>query len=74
MGLPEARVRASHIARREKGIWQRRYWEHHIRDEADLRAAVRYCWINPVKHGLVEKPGDWPYSSWHRDGGGDVIL
>ncbi len=58
----------------EAPIWQKRFWEHHIRDEADLRAAVRYCWINPVKHGLVEHPEDWPYSSWHRDGGGDVIL
>lgn len=55
-------------------VWQRRFWEHHIRDEDDLRAAVRYCWINPVKHGLVERPGDWPYSSWHRDGGGDAMM
>ncbi len=67
MGLPEGRVRASHITRREKGIWQRRYWEHHIRDAADYEAHVRYCWGNPVKHGLVERPVDWPYSSIHRD-------
>ena len=72
--LPEGRVRASHIVRREKGIWQRRFWEHHIRDEAAFAAAVRYCWINPVKHGLVEHPDHWPYSSWHRDGGWDLRL
>ena len=59
--------RASHIKRRERGLWQRRFWEHHIRDEVDFLAHVRYCWINPVKHGLVSDPGDWPYSSYHRD-------
>ena len=51
----------------EHAIWQKRFWEHHIRDEADYAAHVQYCWINPVKHGLVTAPGDWPYSSWHRD-------
>ncbi len=67
--MPPVERRRSHEARREHGIWQRRFWEHHIRDEADYRAHVRYCWINPVKHGLVERPEDWPYSSYHRDGG-----
>ncbi|MBS0563020.1 MAG: transposase [Proteobacteria bacterium] len=66
-GLPAGRLRESHEFRREKGIWQRRFWEHHIRDEADLEAHVRYCWINPVKHGLVERAVDWSYSSIHRD-------
>lgn len=51
----------------EVALWQRRFWEHHIRDEADFRAHVEYCWFNPVKHGFVENPGDWPYSSYHRD-------
>lgn len=51
----------------EAPVWQKRFWEHHIRDEADMANHVRYCWINPVKHGLVAHPGDWPYSSWHRD-------
>ena len=60
--------------RDEAPFWQKRFWEHHIRTDAELQAAVRYCWINPVKHGLVERPGDWPYSSWHRDGGGDLML
>ncbi len=59
--------RQSHIKRREKGIWQRRFWEHHIRDDDDFAAHVNYCWINPVKHGLVNEARDWPYSSYHRD-------
>jgi len=58
----------SKIRKGDGGIWQRRYWEHHIRNEADFAAHVRYCWINPVKHGFVERPQDWPYSSYHRDG------
>ena len=53
----------------EVAIWQRRFWEHHIRDEADLNAHIRYCWLNPVKHGFVEWAVDWPYSSIHRDVG-----
>ncbi len=57
----------SHVQRREHGIWQRRFWEHHIRDEADWQAHVRYCWMNPVKHGFVGEPWEWPHSSWHRD-------
>ena len=58
---------ASKVAKGEAGLWQRRFWDHHIRDEADYVAHVRYCWGNPVKHGLVEKAVDWPYSSIHRD-------
>jgi putative transposase len=55
------------MARRgEAGIWQRRFWEHAIRDANDYRAHVDYCWFNPVKHGLVSHPDAWPYSSWHR--------
>lgn len=57
------------LRRGQVGIWQKRFWEHHIRDEVDFLAHVRYCWVNPVKHGLVSEPGDWPYSSYHRDGG-----
>jgi len=54
-------------ARSERGIWQRRFWEHFIRDEADYARHVEYCYINPVKHGLVTKVSDWPHSSFHRD-------
>ncbi|MDQ2091035.1 REP-associated tyrosine transposase [Marimonas arenosa] len=53
--------------KRERGVWQRRFWEHHIRNEAESAACVRYCHINPVKHGLVERPQEWLYSSVHRD-------
>ena len=51
--------------RGERGIWQRRYWEHLIRDEADYRAHVDYVHINPLKHGLVKRVADWPYSTFH---------
>jgi putative transposase len=58
---------ASKIAKGEAGIWQRRFWEHMIRDADDFERHIRYCWGNPVKHGLVGRPADWPYSSIHRD-------
>ena len=66
-GLPVGALRASHVRRQERGIRQRRFWEHHIRDDADMVAHLRYCWWNPVKHGFVTRPEDWPYSSYHRD-------
>jgi putative transposase len=50
----------------ERGIWQRRFWEHTIRDDSDYAAHVDYVHINPVKHGLVKRVADWPYSSFHR--------
>ncbi|WP_299685826.1 transposase [uncultured Tateyamaria sp.] len=53
--------------KREIGVWQRRFWEHCIRDEADYAMHLRYCWLNPVKHGYVEHAEAWPYSSVHRD-------
>ncbi|HMO09652.1 MAG TPA: transposase [Paracoccaceae bacterium] len=65
--VPVEARRPSHIRRRERGLWQRRFWEHHIRDEEAFAACLQYCWTNPVKHGLVEHPEDWPFSSWHRD-------
>ena len=52
--------------RGERGIWQRRYWEHAIRDERDYAAHVDYIHFNPVKHGLVKHVADWPYSTFHR--------
>ena len=42
-------------------------WEHLIRDDEDFRRHVEYCYINPVKHGLVTRVRDWPHSSFHRD-------
>ncbi|MCX7689130.1 MAG: hypothetical protein N2045_14335, partial [Fimbriimonadales bacterium] len=50
--------------RGEKRVWQRRFWEHCIRDEEDWRQHIDYVHYNPVKHGLVTRPGDWPYSSF----------
>ena len=61
------RLSAVRAARNERGIWQRRFWEHLIRDEADYARHVEYCYYNPVKHGHVSKVCDWPYSSFHRD-------
>jgi len=57
---------ASKIARRERGLWQRRFWEHAIRDEGGFVAAMEYCQTNPVKHSLVTDPADWPFSSFTR--------
>lgn len=68
----EERVGAGPDLRDEAPIWQKRFWEHHIRDDRDFAEHVRYCWINPVKHGLVGHPREWPYSSWNRDAGGAV--
>ncbi|WP_417525475.1 REP-associated tyrosine transposase [Marinovum sp.] len=62
-----ARRSASKVKKQDAGIWQRRFWEHHIRDRTDLENHIRCCWGNPVKHGLVERPVDWRYSSIHRD-------
>jgi putative transposase len=56
----------SHIKRREQAIWQRRYWEHTFFDEDDLNAHIDYIHINPLKHGLVKRVADWPWSSFHR--------
>ncbi|SDR12285.1 putative transposase [Pseudoxanthomonas sp. CF385] len=58
--------RASHVDKSERGIWQRRYWEHVIRDETDLARHVDYIHGNPVKHGHVVRVRDWPYSTFHR--------
>ena len=53
------------IKRNERGIWQRRFWEHTIKDEADYQRHMDYIHFNPVKHGLVEAVNDWPYSTFH---------
>lgn len=56
-------VSRSRVRKRERGIWQRRFWEHVIVDEADFTAHVDYIHFNPVKHGHVKRPIDWPHSS-----------
>lgn len=79
--FPAAARSASKRAKREKGIWQRRYWEHVIRDECDLARHIDYIHFNPIKHGLVSRASDWPHSSFHQyvkrgdlpaDWGGDI--
>ena len=65
-GYPRAVRSASERRRGESGIWQRRFWEHRIRDEADLRRHLDYVHYNPVKHGLVPAARYWPYSTFHR--------
>ena len=50
----------------ERGIWQRRFWEHTLRDDRDVEKHVDYIHYNPVKHGYVSRVADWPYSSFHR--------
>lgn len=65
--LPPAEpVRLSRRLKRERGIWQRRYWEHQIRDEGDLQQHIDYIHFNPVKHGHVTRAVDWPYSTIHK--------
>jgi putative transposase len=59
--VPLARARNGDLA-----LWQRRFWEHTIRDEDDLQRHVDYIHFNPVKHGLVQRVRDWPHSSFHR--------
>jgi putative transposase len=58
-------ISSSRAAKGERGIWQRRYWEHTIRDENDFMRHIDYVHINPLKHGLVTRVIDWPYSSFH---------
>jgi putative transposase len=59
-------ISASRRKKGERGIWQRRFWEHRIRDEEDFARHVDYIHWNPVKHGHVQRAIDWPWSSIHR--------
>jgi len=61
----KAGAAVSRYPNRELALWQRRYWEHTIRDEKDLERHVNYIHFNPVKHCLVTTVRDWPYSSFH---------
>jgi putative transposase len=66
-GLPAGeRISPSRAGKAERGIWQRRYWEHTLRDERDFERHIDYIHFNPVKHGHVTRVKDWPYSSFHR--------
>lgn len=66
VGMAEDR-RPSLVRRREGGVWQRRFWEHLIRDEADFEAHRALCLTSPVAAGLVGAAADWPFSTIHRD-------
>ncbi len=65
-GLPAVENRSRSRRRAgERGIWQRRFWEHVIRDDDDFARHVDYIHFNPVKHGLCKRPVNWPHSSIH---------
>jgi putative transposase len=57
---------ASRVSKGERAVWQRRYFEHTCRDEADMKRCADYLHVNPLKHGLVKRVSDWPWSSFHR--------
>ena len=65
-GGQEAIVSSSRSGRRERSIWQRRFWEHTCRDEDDLKRCIDYLHWNPVKHGLARSVRDYPWSTFHR--------
>ena len=66
-GIPLTERRSKvRIAKGERGVWQRRFWEHVIRNDFDYAKHVDYCHWNPLKHGLVQRLADWPYSSFHQ--------
>ncbi len=65
-GGVEAVRSASRLAKGERSVWQRRFFEHTVRDEADMKRCVDYVHVNPLKHGLVARVREWPWSSFHR--------
>ena len=65
-GGVEAPISASRRMKGDRGVWQRRFWEHLIRDNDDLKRCVDYLHYNPVKHGLVSRVRDWSWSSFQR--------
>jgi putative transposase len=60
------RISASRQSKGKRGIWKRRFWEHLVRDDNDFERHVDYIHYNPVKHGFVKRPVDWPFSSIYR--------
>jgi putative transposase len=63
--VKDEHISDSRLLKGERGIWQRRYWEHVIRDDRDLERHIDYTHFNPVKHGYVQAVREWPYSSFH---------
>ncbi len=72
--VPRKVTRASQLARQERGIWQRRFWEHHIRNRQDYRHHMQLCRDTPLRLGLVEQSVDWPFSSFSPDRVGCVLA
>jgi putative transposase len=62
----EEKISTSRQRNRRRGVWQRRFWEHVIRDQDDLNNHLNYIHCNPVKHGLASCPHAWPYSTFSR--------
>ncbi|WP_275097360.1 REP-associated tyrosine transposase [Sedimenticola hydrogenitrophicus] len=67
-------INTSKRKHRESTLWQRRYWEHRIRDDRDFSRHVDYIHYNPIKHGLCARAVDWPYSTFHRHVRGGVYT
>jgi putative transposase len=65
-GEPDGALSDSRRRRGERGLWQRRFWEHAVRDARDFEAHCDYIHFNPVKHTLCPAPRDWPWSTFHR--------
>ena len=65
-GGREAPVSAGAARKRSRGVWQGRFWDHALRDAGDFKMHLDYIHANPVKHGLVARPGDWKWSSFAR--------
>lgn len=65
-GMAAPNPTSSMRARGELGFWQRRFWEHLIRDDDDYARHMDYIHFNPVKHGCAKRPADWPHSSFHK--------
>lgn len=63
--LPARIAPRGHVSCQKSGIWQRGYAAHSLRNVADFDLHMRHCWLDPVRHGLVDRPEDWPYSSFN---------
>ena len=63
-GPPANQIPSSLLRKKEKGVWQQKFWEHCIRDDADFNAHCDYIHYNPVKHGLTRSPDEWPHSTF----------
>jgi putative transposase len=65
-GGEESTSTTSRQRQRVRGVWEKRFWEHTIRDARDFHLHLDYIHMNPVKHGLASSPSDWKWSSFHR--------